>query len=211
MTYRLAIFDFDGTLADSFPFFVQVYNEVARQHRFKEIDPALLPSYKGHTAREMMRHVGMPAWKLPLVASHFIGLMREHVAEIELFAGVDTLLSDLAEQGVTLAIVSSNSLDNVRTVLGSANTGVIRHFECGMSIFGKARRLSGVLDRLGVARHEAIYIGDQTTDLEAARKAGIDFGAVSWGFGTIESLRRLGPDHEFASVSEILRIAASER
>nr|MBL8412096.1 HAD hydrolase-like protein [Dechloromonas sp.] len=211
MTYRLAIFDFDGTLADSFPFFVQVYNEVAGQHRFKEIDPALLPSFKGHTAREMMRHVGMPAWKLPLVAGHFIGLMREHVAEIELFAGVDTLLSDLAEQGVTLAIVSSNSLDNVRTVLGPANAGLIRHLECGMSIFGKARRLSGVLDRLGVARHEAIYIGDQTTDLEAARKARIDFGAVSWGFGTIESLRRLGPDHEFASVSDILRIGAYER
>lgn len=207
MTYQLAIFDFDGTLADSFPFFVRVYNEVARQHRFREIEPALLPSYKGHTAREMMRHVGMPAWKLPMVAGHFIGLMREHLAEIALFAGVDALLPDLAEQGIALAVVSSNSLDNVRTVLGPANTGLISHFECGMSIFGKAKRLSGVLERAGVARHETIYIGDQTTDLEAARKAGIDFGAVAWGYGTPESLRRLSPDHEFACVAEIMRIA----
>lgn len=211
MTYRLAIFDFDGTLADSFPFFVRVYNEVARQHQFREIEPALLPSYKGYTAREMMRHVGMPAWKLPLVAGHFIGLMREHVTEIELFAGMDTLLSGLTTQGMALAVVSSNSLDNVRAVLGPDNTRLIERFECGMSIFGKAKRLSAVLKFAGIARHEAIYIGDQITDLEAARKAGIDFGAVTWGYGAIESLRKRSPDHEFVCVSDIMRIAGPAR
>jgi phosphoglycolate phosphatase len=40
MRYRLAIFDFDGTLADSFPFFVSVFNELAMRHRFRSIDLA---------------------------------------------------------------------------------------------------------------------------------------------------------------------------
>lgn len=210
MSYRLAIFDFDGTLADSFPFFVRVYNDVAREHGFREIDPALLPSFKGLGAREMMKHVGLPAWKLPFVAGHFISLMRENVAEIKPFAGVDALLAQLVESGVTLAVVSSNSFDNVRAVLGPENMQRIGHFECGMSIFGKAKRLSRVLGKTATPRSQAIYIGDQTTDLEASRKVGVDFGAVAWGFGTIESLRKLRPDREFAGVAEIMCLAGPE-
>jgi phosphoglycolate phosphatase len=38
MTYRLAIFDFDGTLADSFPFFLSVFNTIADLHGFRRID-----------------------------------------------------------------------------------------------------------------------------------------------------------------------------
>lgn len=208
--YRLAIFDFDGTLADSFPFFVRVYNDVAREHGFREIDPALLPSFKGLGAREMMKHVGLPAWKLPFVAGHFISLMRENVAEIKPFAGIDAQLAQLVESGVTLAVVSANSFDNVRAVLGSENMGRIGHFECGMSIFDKAKRLSRLLGKTAIPRSQAIYIGDQTTDLEASRKVGIDFGAVAWGFGTIESLRKLRPDHEFSCVSDIIRLAGPE-
>jgi hypothetical protein len=34
-TYKLAIFDFDGTLADSFPFFLSVFNTIADRHGFK--------------------------------------------------------------------------------------------------------------------------------------------------------------------------------
>jgi len=208
--YRLAIFDFDGTLADSFPFFVRVYNDVARKHGFREIDPALLPSFKGLGAREMMKHVGLPAWKLPFVAGHFISLMRENVAEIKPFAGIDAQLAQLLESGVTLAVVSANSFDNVRAVLGPENMGRIGHFECGMSIFGKAKRLSRLLGKTAIPRSQAIYIGDQTTDLEASRQVGIDFGAVAWGFGSIESLRKLRPDREFACVSDIMHLAGPE-
>jgi len=38
MTYRPAIFDFDGTLADSFPFFLSVFNQIADQYGFRLID-----------------------------------------------------------------------------------------------------------------------------------------------------------------------------
>ena len=44
MTYRLAIFDFDGTLADSFPFFLSVFNTIADRHGFRRIDIAAPPT-----------------------------------------------------------------------------------------------------------------------------------------------------------------------
>ena len=207
MKYRLAIFDFDGTLADSFPFFVQVFNQLAEQHGFKKIDPDLAPTFRHFNAGQIMKQVGMPAWKLPFVVKSFTSLMRQNAASISLFEDVDNLLRYLADRPVTLAIVSSNSHENVSRILGPANTKLISQFECGVSIFGKPARLLKVLKKTGIPCHEVIYIGDQVADLEAARKEEVAFGAVSWGYGAIESLRAHSPEEEFDCVASIKRIA----
>jgi phosphoglycolate phosphatase len=207
MKYRLAMFDFDGTLADSLPFFLRVFNQLAEQHGFRSIDPDMAHTYRSYGARRMMEHVGLPAWKLPLVARSYISLVRQNAASISLFEHTDDLLLHLANKGVTLAIVSSNAYDNVSRILGTANTNLISQFECRMSIFGKAPRIRKVLKKTGIPCREAIYIGDQVADLEAARKEKVAFGAVSWGYAAIESLREHSPEEEFDSVSAIRRIA----
>src|SRR5262249_56491953 len=135
-------------------------------------------TYRGYDARQMMEQVGLPAWKLPLVARSFISLMRQNAASIPLFEHIDDMLLHLADKGVTLAIVSSNSYDNVSQILGPANTKLISQFECGVSIFGKSARIRKALKKTGVPCSEAIYIGDQVTDLEAARREKVAFEAV---------------------------------
>lgn len=206
-TYRLAIFDFDGTLADSFPFFVSTFNQLAARHRFSGIAPCDIPQLRRYSARQLMRHVGMPAWKMPFVANSFRALMEENQAGIALFDGVGELLQELTQQGVTLAVVSSNSRANVERILGPGHAQLIHFFECGASIFGKAAPLRRVLRKSGIPASEAIYIGDQATDLEAARKARLACGAVAWGYGDIDALRAYSPDLEFHAVAEIGQVA----
>jgi phosphoglycolate phosphatase len=148
----------------------------------------------------------LPAWKLPLASQTFMALMKENAAGIPLFAGIDQALRALAQAGVRLAIVSSNSEHNVRQVLGPQLEALIGQYECGMSIFGKASRLRSVLRHSNVDACNAIYIGDQGTDAEAARKAKVPFGAVRWGYATIEALRQHNPAHEFDSVPALAAI-----
>jgi phosphoglycolate phosphatase len=207
MNYRLAIFDFDGTLADSFPFFLSVFNTIADRHGFCRIDIEKAAQLRHYDTRRMMDHVGMPAWKLPAASRTFMAMMKESAGAIGLFDGVAGALRHLAAQGVTIAVVSSNSGHNVRTVLGPELSALVARFECGMSVFGKASRIRAVLKRCGAAPGEAIYIGDQGTDAEASHKAGVAFGAVGWGYATIEALRATGCDDEFATPAELRRIA----
>jgi phosphoglycolate phosphatase len=209
MPYSLAIFDFDGTLADSFPFFLSVFNTIADRHGFKRIDtrPEYVARLRHHSVRRMMDHVGMPAWKLPLASRSFIGMMRERAAEVPLFDGIADALHHLAAHGVRLAVVSSNAEHNVRTVLGPELATLVGRYECGMSIFGKASRLRAVLRDARVEPGDAIFIGDQGTDRDAARAVGVAFGAVHWGYANIAALRGEGCTHEFAVPQELRRIA----
>lgn len=208
MRYRLAIFDFDGTLADTFPFFLSVVNRISDQHGFERIALEEVHSLRHKNAREMMRHVGMPPWKLPIVAKSFMGLMQNSTDELRLFDGIEEALQHLAREGVLLAVVSSNSEHNVRKVLGPDVCALFARFDCGMSILGKANRIRLMLRKTMVAPVESIYIGDQGTDAEAAHKAGVAFGAVHWGYAPIEALRRYRPAEEFDRPAALARIAA---
>ena len=70
-------------------------------------------------------------------------------------------------------------------------------------MFGKAARFRKVLRRSGILPPDAICIGDEIRDLDAARRAGIAFGAVAWGFTRAEALQARGPNVLFSSLDEI--------
>ncbi len=201
--YRLAIFDFDGTLADSFPWFIRVVNGVADRYRFRRIEEADVDTLRGFSARQMMKHLAVPAWKLPQSMRALRNMKAADVEQIRLFAGVDEMLRSLAERGVELALVTSNSYDNAVRILGPENAARFRYYECGMSMFGKRAGFRRVLRRSGIPRERAICIGDEIRDLEAAHAEGIAFGAVAWGFTHLASLRAHAPAEVFATVDEI--------
>jgi phosphoglycolate phosphatase len=202
--YTLVIFDFDGTLADTFPWFTNVINKVAEKYHFKKIEPGEHETIREFDARGVLKYLGVPLWKMPLIASYMRTLMTHDIQKIALFQGIEGLLRRLASVGVTLAVVSSNSYENIRHVLGAEMAALIAHYECGVSMFGKEAKLRKILKRSGVSPGEAIYIGDEIRDSEAARKLGMAFGGASWGYTTAESLRAHSPDDVFASIDDIM-------
>ncbi len=204
MRYDLIILDLDGTLADSFPFFASVHNQLAARYGFRRIDAAEIAMLRGCSARDVMRHVGLPRWKLPAVARRFVHLMR--AADVPLFDGIGEALHQLHRRGVALALVSSNAADNCHRILGDEHWRRLVHVECGASIFGKRRRIQRVLKATRTPRERALYVGDQITDSEAAHGAGVAFCAVAWGYATAESMRAANPRHLLEEPYELAAI-----
>lgn len=204
MKYRLVIFDFDGTLADTFGWFAHAINKIADKYHFKKVEPSEHETIRGFDARAVLKYLGVPLWKTPLIAAHMRVLMSRDIHYIRLFAGVDNLLRRLSEVGATLAVVSSNSIENIRHVLGAEMAALIDYYECGVSAFGKEAKLRKVLRQSGIPRREAIYIGDEIRDSEAAREVGIAFGGASWGYTTPDALRAHAPSDVLARIDDIL-------
>jgi phosphoglycolate phosphatase len=204
MKYRLVVFDFDGTLADTFPWLATVMNQVADRYSLGRIEEAEREILRGHDVRELMKALDIPWWKVPRIAHHVRRLMARDIHQVSLFRGVDVLLQGLSNRGIALAVVSSNSYENVRHALGPENVALIDRFECGVSVFGKAAKLMRVLSKNEVPPGESIYVGDEIRDIEAAQDVGMAFGAVSWGYNNIQALRARSPSEVFYSVHEIL-------
>ncbi|GLS43680.1 HAD hydrolase-like protein [Methylobacterium brachythecii] len=201
--YRLVVFDFDGTLADTYDWFASVINDVADRYHFRRAEEHEAELLRGMDARGVMRHLGISSWKLPFIARHMHRLAARDVATIRLFPGIDDLLIELEAAGFVLAVVSSNTEANIRYVLGPALATRFQHFACGASVFGKAKRLRAVMKAAGVAPSETLAIGDEIRDGDAARQAGCAHAAVSWGYNRAEALAARRPVAVFQTPKEI--------
>jgi phosphoglycolate phosphatase len=206
MRYPLVIFDFDGTLADSFPFFLQAQQAIAQRHGFVPIAGERVDALRRLGPRQIMRELKCPAWKLPIVTADFIRAMRG-APPVPLFPGIAEALLHLREREVRLAILTSNSIDNVRRVLGDALMAAIERVDGGAHMLGKQRRIARLVKQAGGRSAGTIYVGDQLSDGDAARAAGVAFGAVGWGYAHADTLRAAQPEEFFATVDELRRFA----
>ena len=207
---ELVVLDFDGTLADSFPWFTNVLNDVARRWRFRQVDPTEHAALRRLSAMEVFASLGVPGWKVPLIAHDLRRRMAREIDHIRPFAGIDALLAALQTAGLRLALASSNSRDNVQAVLGPTNLKRFERLECGIAIAGKPARLKRILRHCGVDANRAIYIGDEVRDIAAARTAGMAAGAVGWGYNAPDMLRAAGPDRLFPTLTDLARLAGGE-
>lgn len=203
--YTHLLFDFDGTLADSYPFFIAVFNQLAARHRFKALTPQDIETLRHLDARQVMRHVGLPMWRLPFVAAHFRRLMAITSHEIRLFGDVDHSLETLHAAGLQLAVVTSNAPATVHRLLGAERGRLIECVDGGSSIFGKQSRIRRVMRQLGASPAHTLYIGDQVSDLESARRAGVAFGAVAWGYAPLAAFTPHAPEHVFMDMPDMVQ------
>ena len=148
--YKLAVFDSDGTLADTLPWFRAAYNQMAAKHGIAPLPEGEDDLLRTLSGRELLDRLQIPLWKLPKLVNGMIRHMAEHIHEFELYDGIADSLQRLATNGVVLGVVSSNSRENVEAILGPANAPLIKHWACGASMFGKASKLRTVLRTSGI-------------------------------------------------------------
>jgi len=134
--YRLAIFDFDGTLADSLPWFRASFQDMITRFDLAPVHDDEVEGLRGMSAREIMARLNISMWQLPAIVSDMRMRKLAAASEISLFSGIPAMLTDLQRLGIKTAIVSSDSEASVRQVLGPATAHITR-FDCGAAIFSK--------------------------------------------------------------------------
>jgi phosphoglycolate phosphatase len=194
--YSLAIFDFDGTLADSIPWFVASLDQTADHFGLKRVTPEEIESLRHVSSREAVRYLKVPALKLPAISIYMRNLFAEGMGNIAMFPGAADMLAALHEAGVKVALVSSNAEANVRHVLGPA-AALVDHYACGSSLWGKAQKFGAVLRTLRQSPARTIAIGDEIRDIDAARQAGLAAGSITFGYNSRAALEGHAPEFLF--------------
>lgn len=204
----LLIFDFDGTLANTIETGLGIFNELADSYGLQPVTETEVRELRKLNTRALLDHLGISRLMAVKLGAHIRKVLHQRMDEVEMFAGVREALVELHSHGCGLAILSSNSAENVRVFLKRFE--LLERFgfiEAGVSLFGKPQRISNALRRVGVPPRSAIYVGDETRDMEAARLSKVSGLAVCWGANEREAMETEGPVYCIEHPAELIECA----
>lgn len=207
--YKLAIFDWDGTLLDSIQIIVDSVHLTAKYFHLPlltdqavkniiglKLDYAISQLYPALTEKQLNAF-------LEKYAELFVTLEK---ATPKLFPNVLETLTKLRENGYLLAVATGKSRKGLDRILNALNlTDFFDATRCADETAGKPdpKMLNELLSYFKLNNNQAIMIGDASFDLQMANNAGLDSIAVSYGAQEIETLKSYHPN---AIISEFIQL-----
>lgn len=201
---KLLIFDFDGTLADTLLIGVNISNKLAERFKYRKLNIKELEDYRNKTAQEVLKEAKIPFFKMPFIIASFRKEYKKQSAIIQPFDNIINVLNQLNNH-YSLGILTSNSQTTVHNFLKKNKIFNLFDFiytEAGL--FNKNKRLRRIINQKKLEKSEIIFISDETRDIEASKKVGIDILAVSWGYNSKNILNKFSPNYIANNPIELL-------
>lgn len=216
--YKLAIFDFDGTLVDSAPGIIDVMRDIIVEYELHE---------------DILTHwrdlIGVPLGKqmeiiFPNhtedfwleVADRYRAIYDGKTIEIcPLFPDLITMLDDLKAAGIKITIASSKRRPLIEVVLEHHKLSSYFEIVVGATDITHHKphpeSVHHTVKLLGMDHQETVVIGDSIYDLEMAKNAGVDAIGVTTGIHSAEILSTASPLYIVNSLTEVGRIILNGR
>lgn len=187
MNQKALIFDFDGTLLDSY-----LYITLNYLHMFEKFRPDYLPrleeliSFSGPTLKSVFGEY-FKDYSYDELYDEFLRYSYSNANKYSsLYPGAKELLVHLHESKVKLALVTSKS--RIATTANLEHFEILDCFDVVITANDVERPKpdpSGIIKAsklMNIALKDIIYIGDSVYDMKAARAASVDFRLVNWSF-----------------------------
>ena len=205
MQPRAAIFDFDGTIADTFEEVVQLLNSLASEFGYRPARPDELEELRSMPPGEVAKRLGVAWHKLPLIVARARKELGRKMANVQPFDGVPDALAALRARDVQVGLLTSNTRRNVDMFL-EQHPIPFDFISTGSGLWSKHRRLARLMRQRGFTAERTAYVGDEIRDIEAARTLGVRSVGVSWGYTNPQLLASQSPDRLVAQPAELVAL-----
>jgi 2-phosphoglycolate phosphatase len=209
MPFRAVLFDFDGTLVDSFAAITASTNFVRSSYGLPALPETVVREYVGFGLPHLMTQLVPGA-----VPAEAVDRYREHhptvmISGTRLISGVAETLPILHQRGLKLGVCSNKQVHFTKKLIEAFGLEKLMQTVLGPEdVAGRAKPdpamlLEGV-SRLGLERQDVVYVGDMAIDVHSAHAARITVWLVPGGATGQESATAAGPDRLLKGFSELL-------
>lgn len=203
---KIIIFDFDGTIADSFPPMIKILKNQVKEMGYGDLSDKQIEILRSMRPFDIIRYFKFPIWKIPKLINTVREKLFLQINTVKIFSGVRELIEDLKNRNIRFGILTSNSKKAVEAFLKINSLDGFEFIESETNIFKKSSHLSYIIKKYSLNKKDIIYVGDEVRDIEACHEARIDVIAVTWGYNNKEVLEKNNPTFIVNSPSEILKI-----
>ncbi len=188
------LFDFDGTLVDSFNCVMEKAILLADEFNLNTLSDEDIESLRGLSSKELLKLLNIPLYKVPKLIHQMRKHLRHEMHHLAPAAHIHPVIERLYDAEFSLGILTSNSVENVSTWL---ETHHMQHFfnfiHSESRYFSKKYLLKKTLKTYKMDKSKTYYIGDETRDIDAATKNNIKSVAVTWGYNSEKALLQYDP------------------
>lgn len=183
MKYNYIAFDIDGTLSDSKDACLQALQDTLRTLTGSSPEKEALMFAMGLPGTVTLEQLKLP--DVPAALTLWLENLQAYKDSISLFPGVPELLQELKTRGLSMGVVTSQTLQEYED--GFAHTSIAPYFtilvRAGETLKPKPSPmpLLRFMELANCRPSEVLFVGDQKGDLLCARGAGVDFALAGWG------------------------------
>ena len=205
------IFDFDGTIADTYSVACGILVNHAAYLGCKQVTLSELLELKNRHAREVLKYLDVPFWRISSFVRKLKMMTSQRIDDIVIFPAWTEILQQIGLHH-QIGLISSNAYSTIEFVLKKHQLLDLFDFiDCDKSLFGKKRALNRLIKQKSLNLQQTYYVGDEVRDIEAAHGAKIHAIAVSWGFNSFDRLKLANPDYLISHIEELLKFLNSRK
>ena len=199
MSYKAVLFDMDGTLLNTLEDLCDSTNHALAQMGYPLRGIEEIRRFIGNGAEKQIRRAvpeGTSEGKIMETLAAFRAYYQDHCQiKTKVYDGLLDVLSELKEKDVKMAVVS-NKPDAAVKKLSREYFGDRLDYAIGPSDGVRCKPYPDMaetaLKALGIAKKDAVFVGDSEVDVQTGLNAGLDVIAVSWGFRSREVVIEVG-------------------
>ncbi len=190
---KYVVFDFDGTIAQSLPLILKIYNRsYAKRYKLPQVkNPEKI---RDLSLKELKRMTHLSFFKIFFIMRRIKNQFGDDIDDLKIKKGIKEVIQELSKK-YTLGIVSTNSEKNISIFLKKHKIDNKFKFIYAADTFSqKYGVLKKAMEKFRLNNKNTIYIGDEVQDIIAGRKLKINLISVLWGINSEKLLKKEKPD-----------------